>query len=294
MAGERTLPGLGLRAYWEKGSNDWEVAHDPDTRKLSILCQAAVISRTTELPSNAPNGAMYLVPAGDTNGNQIAARDDGAWVFTPPQVGFLVHVNDISRFVKWDGSEWVALSTGGADFPLLADNAGNVLAVNAEEDGVEWVSMGGGGDADYPPFEDNAGKVLAVNAAEDGVEWVPQTGGGPGPAPGVVMASFSFAGTPSASQVVGDILFPATLNLPANFTGSLAKVRTAPTDDTAFVVDVNGTQVGTLTFTANEPVGAFVVSGGVTLSAGDSLGIIAPPDLNGLSDLSVVIVGNVT
>ena len=64
MAGERALPGLGLRAYWTVGSNNWEQQHDPDTRMLSVLCQAAVISRTTNLPGSPANGDIYIVPVG--------------------------------------------------------------------------------------------------------------------------------------------------------------------------------------------------------------------------------------
>lgn len=114
MAGERALPGLGLRAYWTAGSNNWDQQHDPDTRKLSVLVQAAVISRTTNLPGSPSNGDIYIVPVGQTNENQIAARDNGAWVYFAPAEGFLVHVNDDDEFVKWTGSAWEALATGGS------------------------------------------------------------------------------------------------------------------------------------------------------------------------------------
>lgn len=117
MAGERALPGLGLRAYWTPGSNDWETEHDPDTRLLSILVQAAVISRTTNLPGSPANGNIYIVPVGQTNENQIAARDNGAWVYIVPKEGHLVHVNDTDEFVKWTGSAWEVLSSGGGSAP---------------------------------------------------------------------------------------------------------------------------------------------------------------------------------
>lgn len=113
MAGERALPGLGLRAYWTPGSNDWETEHDPDTRLLSILVQAAVISRTTNLPGSPANGAIYIVPVGQANENQIAARDNGAWVYIVPKEGHLIHVNDTDEFVKWTGSAWEVLDAGG-------------------------------------------------------------------------------------------------------------------------------------------------------------------------------------
>ena len=114
MAGERALPGLGLRAYWTPGSNDWETEHDPDTRLLSVLVQAAVISRTTNLPGSPANGNIYIVPVGQTDENKIAARDNGVWVYIVPKEGHLVHVNDTDEFVKWTGSAWGVLSSGGS------------------------------------------------------------------------------------------------------------------------------------------------------------------------------------
>lgn len=42
---------------------------------------------------------------------------------------------------------------------------------------VSTQTAGGGGTAEYPDMDGNAGKVLAVNNEEDGVEWVEQSGG---------------------------------------------------------------------------------------------------------------------
>lgn len=146
MAGERALPGLGLRAYWTVGSNNWDQQHDPDTRKLSVLVQAAVISRTTNLPGSPSNGDIYIVPVGQTNENQIAARDNGAWVYFAPAEGFLVHVNDDDEFVKWTGSAWVAFKPGTV-LPEITGKAGKVLKVNAGATGLLWADdLQGGGD----------------------------------------------------------------------------------------------------------------------------------------------------
>lgn len=72
-----------------------------------------------------------------------------------------------------DGLEWVDPPTGGGGttLPDYATNASKHLAVNATEDGVEWVDPPTGGTAAYPDFTGNTGKVLKVNATEDGVEW---------------------------------------------------------------------------------------------------------------------------
>lgn len=143
MAGERALPGLGLRAFWTPGSNGWNAQLDPDLRKLSVLVQAAVISRSTNLPASPDDGVAYIVPVGQANANQIAARDNGAWVYLTPQEGFLVHVNDADVFVKWTGSAWQELATGGgpvtpsgrtftgsSDTALISD-ANNIIVGNS-------------------------------------------------------------------------------------------------------------------------------------------------------------------
>ncbi|ARK07424.1 F5/8 type C domain protein [Sphingobium phage Lacusarx] len=67
---------------------------------------------------------------------------------------------------------------------------GQVLTRAANGDAV-WATGGDGGSADYPAFTDNAGKILAVNAAEDGVEWItaPEGGGVVGGSSGSVFAA---------------------------------------------------------------------------------------------------------
>lgn len=137
MAGERTLPGLGLTAYWTVGSNNWEAQHDPDTRMLSVLCQAAVISRVTNLPGSPANGDIYIVPVGQPNADSIAARDNGAWVYYTPKEGWLVYVKDEDTLYLWNGTAWGEFQTG-SQYPALTGNGGRVLAVNAAETDAEW------------------------------------------------------------------------------------------------------------------------------------------------------------
>lgn len=110
----RSLPGLGLSAYWTVGSAGWDVQHDPDTRLVSILCQCRVKSRVTALPGSPVDGDVYLVPASaGSNPNEIAARDNGAWVYIVPDEGFMAYVENEDQYVVWDaaGAEWVALGS---------------------------------------------------------------------------------------------------------------------------------------------------------------------------------------
>ena len=162
MAGERTLPGLGLRAYWTVGSNNWDQQHDPDTRKLSVLTQAAVISRTTNLPGSPSNGDIYIVPVGQANENQIAARDNGAWVYYAPNEGFLIHVNDDDEYVKWTGSAWEVLSTGGSggatELTIVNKTASYVLTT-AEAGAYVRMNVASANTLTVPP---NASEAFAI------------------------------------------------------------------------------------------------------------------------------------
>jgi hypothetical protein len=103
----RNLPGLGLVAYFPKGSDNWNDDMDQNLRLLSILVQAHVLSMTAALPANPPNGQVYIVPHdGGTYANAIAARDAGGWAYITPQKGWQVYVEDAAKFVYFDGTGW--------------------------------------------------------------------------------------------------------------------------------------------------------------------------------------------
>lgn len=133
MAGERTLPGLGLTGFWAVGSNGWQDQNDGNLRTLSALVQAAVDSATTALPASPANGAMFIVPANDaTNPHKIAVRDNGAWVYLTAREGMLVYVKDTDVFVVFDGAVWGPLSAGGggsAAVTVVTKTASYVLAL---------------------------------------------------------------------------------------------------------------------------------------------------------------------
>lgn len=106
MAGERTLPGVGLKAFWTPGSDGWDPDMDADLRKLSALTQCSVKSATTALPGSPSNGDMYIVPSGG-QAKSIAVRDNGAWVYFAPSAGWMAFVQDTGRYVCFNGTNWV-------------------------------------------------------------------------------------------------------------------------------------------------------------------------------------------
>jgi hypothetical protein len=107
MAGERTLPGLGLTGFWNLGSA-YKTGMDQNLLDLSTLSQLRAISRVTALPGSPTDGDIYIVPSGaGSNPNEIAVRDNSAWAYYTPAEGYSAYVEDEDVFVVWNGTAWV-------------------------------------------------------------------------------------------------------------------------------------------------------------------------------------------
>ena len=147
MAGERTLPGLGLTGFWSPGTNGWDTGNDVNLRTLSALTHLSAISRTTVLPAGS-DGDIHIVKVGETNALDVAIKDDGAWVYLTAAEGWRAWVEDDEEFIFWNGTAWAAEPGGGAvadltdvDLTGLAD--GDVLVWDSA--GSQWVPGEGGG-----------------------------------------------------------------------------------------------------------------------------------------------------
>lgn len=117
---KRTLPGLGLEAFFDLGENGWNDEFDENMRKLSFIADGRVLSRTTPLPGTGTAGDVYIVPTGDANGDQIAIWDgpsgSEAWVYYPASEGWAFYVLDEDINVQFDGTAWnefAGASSGG-------------------------------------------------------------------------------------------------------------------------------------------------------------------------------------
>lgn len=115
----RQTPGLGLNAFWDLGTDGWNIGMDTNLRLLSAVVGARVLSRTTILPASPAIGSIYIVPPGNaTNGNKLAIWDgaDGArqWVYIVPQSGWHFYVADEGINVQWTGASWVEFAAGGS------------------------------------------------------------------------------------------------------------------------------------------------------------------------------------
>lgn len=114
MAGERTLPGIGLTGFWDLGSA-YKDAMDVNLRLLSALVQPRVLSILAAAPGTPTNGDIHIASAawGGGAANDIMIRDNGAWVAVTPMAGWTVWNVGTSERLEFDGSAWAAIASGG-------------------------------------------------------------------------------------------------------------------------------------------------------------------------------------
>ena len=115
---ERIMPGLGLRAFYDPGQQNWGANVSEDLRRLSAMVQARAISRSAVLPDPGSAGDIWLVRADATsNANDVAIWDGAvgaeAWVFLTPQTGWQVWIADEARHVRFDGTAWADVPRAG-------------------------------------------------------------------------------------------------------------------------------------------------------------------------------------
>ena len=140
-----------------EGEDHWGDEVNMAMLLFSSLVQAGALGRTAQadLPDSAFYGDVYIITDG-ANINKVAIyQQTGGWLYVQPKIGWRIYDRDTDELLIFRaGTAWTAFEPG---------------------------TGGGGGDASYPPFVGNAGKHLAVNGDEDGVEWVtPESGGGGG------------------------------------------------------------------------------------------------------------------
>lgn len=115
---KRTLPGLGLTAFWPQGDDTWKDEMDANIRALSALVNGSVKSRVTALPGSPSVGDIYIVPSGaGSNPNQLAVWDGDsgseAWVYLVPNAGWAFYVEDESKNYQWSGAAWAEFAGAG-------------------------------------------------------------------------------------------------------------------------------------------------------------------------------------
>ncbi|MBB5277792.1 hypothetical protein HNR26_003881 [Rhizobium rosettiformans] len=122
--------------------------------------------------TNTYKQATFAVTAGshtlrfayDKDGS-IAQGDDTIFISQLTFTSATARPYEAGDTVDYQDDLWMCVITGTTDEPGATEAWRNLTS--------------GGGSASYPDFVGNAGRVLAVNADETGVEWVTMTGGAP-------------------------------------------------------------------------------------------------------------------
>ena len=139
-------PNLGL-PYIMAAQSQKHVTHNEAIRALDAVVQLAVLDRDLAAPPVSPaEGDRYIVaasPTGDWDGQSgnIAAFQDGAWVFLSPNEGWIAWIADEEAAVVWSNSGWTALTTSGGGGGATGDGNFTTVGINATADATNRLSL---------------------------------------------------------------------------------------------------------------------------------------------------------
>ena len=99
------------------------------------------------------------------------------------------------------------------------------------------------------------------------------------------------AGTMNANELLAQYAAADTMYLPVGAAGSSAYANTPPSASTTVSIEVAGTVVGTVSWTAGSHAGTFSVATEATVTAGEAVSLVAPasPDA-AMADISITLV----
>lgn len=99
-------------------------------------------------------------------------------------------------------------------------------------------------------------------------------------------------GVPTVSVSVLSYPFPRSVTFPSGLTNSQGYAGTAPSAQTDFDIRRNGVSVGTMGFANGSQTAVFTMASDTQYTAGQRLEVVAPANLNGLSDLMMALAGS--
>lgn len=85
-----------------------------------------------------------------------------------------------------------------------------------------------------------------------------------------------FPGTQGDGQLIMRFVFPRSVSLPATAVGSRGFLGTAPASQTDYVVQKNGSTLGTMRFASSDATASFVSFTGTSFAAGERLSLVSP------------------
>lgn len=160
-------------AVWQSGTNQNSIPANDNALRAEILSSLVISESTDAQPGSPARGDIYIM-TGAASGTQWATFDQydlaiydgaGTWHAYAPLEGIVVNVAGTLK--RWNGSAYVAVSTGGVP---TGGTAGQVLRkIDGTDYNTEWGTPAGGGDvvgpassvADHVALFDGAtGKLL--------------------------------------------------------------------------------------------------------------------------------------
>lgn len=104
--------------YLAVGQAQKHVTVNESLRRLDALVQLTVVSASeTSQPASPADGAVYIVPPGKSGADWSAYANwslgyyrDGAWEELSPREGWLAHVKDADRLLRYTGAAWAAFA----------------------------------------------------------------------------------------------------------------------------------------------------------------------------------------
>jgi len=124
-------PNLKL-PYLDQNQNQKTVTHNAALRMLDALVQLQIQSSALAAPPASPgDGQCWIVASGGSGAWQgkdlnVAAWQDGAWMFYAPTTGTLAYNDATASPIVWTGSAWAPLAGGSGAVTSVAGRTGAV------------------------------------------------------------------------------------------------------------------------------------------------------------------------
>ena len=159
------------------------VTHNEALRTLDAVVQLSVLDRDlTAAPASPADGDRYIVASGATgdwagHDLELAAYQDGAWMFHAPKAGWIAWIEDETGAVVWNGSAWAAFGGGGGGSSPPATHSADGLMLAADKIRHDALLPLNILDKDLatPPGAPNSGDTYIVAASATG-DWAGQDG----------------------------------------------------------------------------------------------------------------------
>lgn len=238
----RTLPNLGLKAFYTLGEDGWKDDQDLGLLKLSVLVQPVVLSILAAEPGAPTLGDVHLLDETHaTHPNEIIVWDgetgEEAWVYIEPQEGWKVYDLDSGLDHQFDGTEWIELIAGSGIADAPSDGS-----TYARKDGA-WVDIS---DAALPAYR----------------------------------VGFFFTTAPSANEVLAIHTFTDDITFADDFAGAVGHVDTNPAATFTMSVLKNGAAIGSIAVSTSGVVTFATTGGAASFSTGDRMKITGPASID--------------